>query len=385
MPMNFSLSSSMQAIREEAAQFTAAEITPFADAWDQAGSIPRSLIAKLGEAGYLGASIGKEWGGMGLSQLEYGLLTEEIGLGCSSVRSLLTVHLSLVAETIQRWGSAGQKQKWLPELASGNKIAAFALSEPETGSDAMGITTSFRATESGFSISGTKKWITFGQIADVLLVAAKNEEGISAFLVETARPGVEVLPIDGMLGTRASLLAEIRFNNCEIPAENLLGVRNLGFMQIVNTALDHGRYSVACGTLGLLRACLAAAISHAKQREQFGQKIADFQLIRQKITRMTADAKAARLMCYHAGFLREQGHPDSIPQTSLTKYFTAGAARTAAMETLQIHGAAGMLPSHPAQRFYRDSMVMTVIEGTQEIHEITLAEEALRNSATFLD
>lgn len=383
--MNFSLSTSMQAIREEAARFTATEITPFADSWDEAGRIPQSVIAKLGEAGYMGACIAPEFGGMGLGQLEYGLVTEEIGFGCSSVRSLLTVHLSLVAETIQRWGNDSQQQKWLPQLANGSKLAAFALSEPETGSDALGIKTSCSATENGFILSGTKKWITFGQIADVLLVAAKSDEGISTFLVETSHPGVEIVPINGMLGTRASMLAKIRFNNCEIPTENLLGVRNMGFMQIVNTALDNGRFSVACGTLGLLRACLAAGISYAKQREQFGQKIADFQLIRQKITRMTADAKAARLLCYNAGYLRDQSHPDSIPQTSLAKYFTADAARNAARETLQIHGAAGMLPSHPAQRFYRDSMVMTIIEGTQEIHEVTLAEEALRNTGTFLD
>ncbi len=225
---------------------------------------PRSLIDKLGEAGYLGAVIPATYGGRGMDQVSYGILNEEIGRSCSSTRSLITVHTSLTSETLLRWGTKEQKEKWLPLLAQGKKLAAFGLSEPGAGSDAAGIQTSYVEQDGHYLLNGVKKWITFSQIADLFVIVATGAAGITAFLAERDSPGLTVQPLDGLLGTRASMLGEIHLTDCKIPADNLLGRAGWGLQQIVNTALDNGRYSVACGSLGIGRACLEDSIQYAK-------------------------------------------------------------------------------------------------------------------------
>ena len=374
--MDFSLSPEQKAARDEFRAFVAAQVIPFAAAWDRAERIPRDVIADLAGRGYLGATVSPEYGGRGLDQLTNGVLTEEIGRGCSSLRTLLTVHTALAAETLQRWGREELKRAWLPLLARGEKLAAFALSEPGAGSDAESIATRYDRVDDAIELTGTKKWISFGQIADVFLTFARGERGLSAFLVERDRPGLRVEPLGGILGTRASQLAEIHFERCRIPAGNLVGREGWGFLQIAHTALDNGRYSVACGCLGLLRACLEASLDHAAARRQFGKPLEQHQLIQRRLARMTAAAAAVQLQCRQAGQARDLREPNALLLTTLAKYSAAAAAHAAADDAVQIHGALGCHDSLPVERFYRDARVMEIIEGSTEMQEIMIGSQA---------
>lgn len=382
--MNFELTASQKELQKEFRDFVKEELLEQANAYDKAGFIPREAIEKLAARGYLGATIPKEYGGRGMGQVPYGMLNEEIGRACSSIRSLITVHSSLTAETVARWGTAEQKKKWLPLLASGTKIAAFGLSEPETGSDAQNLSTSYLEKEGSYVISGVKKWITFAQLADVFVIIAKKEDEISAFLVERDTPGLEVKPIEGMLGTKASMLGEVHLNKCEIPAENLLGRKGMGFSQIVSTALDNGRYSVACGSLGIARACLEDSIHFSKNRKQFGVLLREHQLTKQKIANMITQVKAAGLICYNAGYLRDQRNPDAYIQTSLAKYFASTVANKVASDAVQLHGALGCHESLPVERYFRDAKVMEIIEGSSEIQQILIANQGITSLSTIL-
>lgn len=383
--MNFELDQQHEALRASFAAFFAHEVSPFANQWDREERIPETLVPKLAEAGFLGAGLPKEYGGQGWDQLAVGLLHEECGRACSSVRSLLTVHHSLVGMTVERWGSAEQRASLLPKLANGDKIAAFCLSEPDAGSDAQSIRTVYTEDGDSFVLNGVKKWTTFGQWADVFLVVANSAKGISTFLVDRNLPGVVVKPLSGMLGTTASLLAEIHFSNVEVPAGALLGRKGMGFLQIVNTALDHGRFSVGCGSLGIARACLEDSIHYAQKREQFGQVLLEHQLIRKKITDMVVAVKAARLLCYQAANLRDRRDPNSIIQTSLAKYQASVAANDVAREAVQIFGAAGCHSGSNVQRYFRDAKIMEIIEGSSEIQQQLIAGYAGQNLDTLMD
>jgi len=382
--MDQTLTSTQTEFRSACRAFVNKELLPFADEYDRQGFIPRELIEKLGANGYLGATIPEKYGGQGIDQVSYGILNEEIGRACSSTRSLITVHSSLTAETILRWGENKQKDKWLPLLAKGTKLACFGLSEPEAGSDAASITTSYQEANGRFVLNGVKKWITFSQIADLFLIIAQGGKGITAFLVERDTPGLTVKPLNGMLGTRASMLGEIHLENCEVPAENILGKQGWGFLQIVNTALDNGRYSVACGSLGIARACLEDSIQYANNRIQFGRPLKDHQLIKQKITNMATEVKAAGLMCQHAGLLRDARDPNSIIQTALAKYHASRTANTVASDAVQLHGAMGCHDSISIQRYFRDAKIMEIIEGSTEILQLLIADHCVANLDAIL-
>jgi len=366
-------------------QFCEKHITPFANDFDREQAIPSSLIEKMAAMGYLGATVPTTYGGMGWNQQTAAVLFEEIGKACSSVRSILTVHLSLVTETIYRWGTHEQKNRWLPDLASGKKIAAFALTEPETGSDAKSISSSFTDKDNQYILNGTKKWITFGQRADCFLVFARDVDGISAFLLEKDNPGLSVKPISDMMGTRASLLAELRLTDCVVSANCLLGKRGWGFTQVVNTALDNGRFSVTTGTLGLAKACLEQSITFVCYRKQFGTLLKEHQLIKQKIAAMTANVKAASLLCKDAAEERDQASPNAIIKTVVAKYFTTKIASEAAADALQIHGALGFHGSSNVQRFYRDARVMEVIEGSTELQQIVISDHAVNDLDSIIN
>lgn len=371
--------------RKEIRDFVVREVIPFANQWDRQEYIPRDVIDKMAGMGYLGFTLPFKYGGQERGQLNYGILNEEIGRGCSSLRSLITVHSSLVTETLARWGTKDQCDTWLPSLATGKQLAAFALSEPETGSDAKNIQTSFKETSGGFSISGIKKWITFGQLADVFIVIAREDKGLSAFIVEKNTPGLHVKPLKGMLGTRASMLAELHFENCIVPAENLLGRRGMGFLQIINTALDNGRYSVACGSTGISKACLEESIRFAKQRKQFDVLLKDHQLTKRKISNMIAGVKSSQLLCRNAGKLREEKDPDAIIQTSLAKYVASTTANIIASDAVQLFGALGCSPESNVERYFRDAKVMEIIEGSTEIQQILLADQGFQNLNSIIE
>lgn len=361
-------------------QFADAEIAPHAERFDREECIPTELIRTLGGRGYLGSIIGEEWGGSGFDFTTYGLLNEEVGRACSSVRSLLTVH-DMVSLSILKWGSAGQQQTWLPKLASAERLAAFAVTEPDTGSDARSVATEAVARNGSYVLNGGKKWITFGQIADLFLVLAQCDGKPTTFLVERESPGLSVRPINGMLGVRASMLAELTFNDCEIPRENLLGRVGFGLLSAISTGLGLGRYSVAWGCVGIAQACLEACVRYTGERKQFGVFLKEHQLIRQMMSEMLVNVKAARLLCNQAGYLKETGDPREVMETFVAKYFASRGAMKAATDAVQIHGANGCSGGYPVQRYLRDAKIMEIIEGSNQIQQLTIADYAYQEEA----
>jgi alkylation response protein AidB-like acyl-CoA dehydrogenase len=373
--LNLELKAEQRAARAEFRAFVAAEIAPHADRWDREAATPAALIDQLRERGYLGSNVAREWGGIGRDMIAYGLLTEEIGRGCSSVRSLLTVH-DMVAHAIQRWGSPAQKQRYLPAMARGEILGALALSEPEAGSDAKSVQTvavlSGEGAGDAWVLDGRKKWTTYGQLAGLFLVLAQADGKPTAFLVERETPGVAVRPLHGITGTRASMLAEIFFEGCRVPRENLLGRPGFGVSHVISAALEHGRYSVAWGSVGLGQACLDASRAYAAGRRQFGVPIADHQLIRRMLTNMIVEVRAARLLCLRAGWLRDAGDPGASGEIMVAKYYASTMATRAANDAVQIHGANGCSEEYPVGRYLRDSRVMEIIEGSTQIQQITI-------------
>ncbi|MEC4817869.1 MAG: acyl-CoA dehydrogenase family protein [Scytonema sp. PMC 1069.18] len=371
--MKIELTTQEKEAKAEFRAFVDEEIIPHANRYDQEERTPTKLIEKLTKIGYLGAVLPEEFGGKSMNLITYGLLNEEIGRGCSSLRSLLTVH-SMVAHALSKWGNTSQKEYWLPKLASGEVIAAFALSEPNVGSDAKSVETTALLSGDCYILDGRKKWITYGQIADVFLVFAQCSGKASAFLVEKNSPGLSIQPISGMLGVKASMLAELHFHDCRIPQENLVGKLGFGFSYVASSALDYGRYSVAWGSVGIAQACLEACIQYTSQRKQFGVYLKEHQLIRQMITEMIANVKAARLLCYQAGYLKEIGDPNSIVETSIAKYFASTTATKVANDAVQIHGANGCTSEYSVARYLRDAKIMEIIEGSTQIQQITIAD-----------
>jgi alkylation response protein AidB-like acyl-CoA dehydrogenase len=285
----------------------------------------------------------------------------------------------MVAHTILRWGSEEQKERWLAKIASGETIAAFALTEPEAGSDAMHIETSLTdVDDSNFIINGHKKWITLGQIADLFLVFGKRRGKLSAVLVEKDTPGLTKIPITGMLGVRASMLAELHFDNCSVPQENLVGRAGFGFVPVGITALNLGRYSIAWGCVGIGQACLEASIDYTSNRKQFGDYLKNHQLIQGMIADMTVNLKAGRLLCYQAGLMQEEGDQNAIMEIMVAKYFTSKMAFKIASDAVQVHGAVGCSSDSTVQRHLRDAKIMEIIEGTSQIHQIKIADYAYR-------
>ncbi|GAQ51133.1 acyl-CoA dehydrogenase family protein [Streptomyces acidiscabies] len=367
--------------REEFRAAVDAGIAPRAARFDRDQAIPRDVLDHMGELGWWGAILPAEVGGSGLDMVTLGELHEEVGRGCSSVRSLLTVH-SMVAYAVSRWGSEEQRTRWLPRLARGETIGAFCLTEREAGSDVATIAaTAVRQDDGGFVLDGAKRWTTGGQIAGLLLVFARTGRGISAFLVERDTPGVEVRPVHDMLGTRGSMLAEIDFRDCRLGPEALLGPDGFALATVVTGVLDIGRYSVACGCVGILQACLEAGARFTAERGGRTQALSEHQLIRQMLTQMVTDVSAARLLCRQAGELKDRQDPQTIMATWIAKYFASTAAARAASDAVQIHGAVGCSPDHPVQRYYRDAKVMEIIEGSTQIQQIKIAEEAYRWTA----
>ncbi|WP_307416472.1 acyl-CoA dehydrogenase family protein [Paenibacillus sp. W2I17] len=311
---------------------------------------------------------------MELDNITIGILNEEVGRGCSSVRSLLTVQ-GMVGLAILRWGTEQQRQYWLPALATGTTLGSFGLTEPSVGSDAKSIETTAVLDGDEYILNGHKKWITMGQLADVFLILAQCENKPTAFIVERDSIGFSVEPMSGLLGARASMIAELKMDSCRIPKENLLGQVGTGLSHVALPCLDYGRYTIACGCVGLAKACLDASVHYANSRIQFGRAIRENQMIQKMITEMSVNMKAARMLCYRAGYLRDVGDPESIMETWTAKYFASTMVNKVASDAVQIHGANGCHRDYPVERYYRDARINEIIEGTTQMHEILIATQ----------
>jgi glutaryl-CoA dehydrogenase (non-decarboxylating) len=379
--MNIELDTNAKSERAAFRAFVEQEIAPHADQYDQEERIPAGTIAELARRGYLGATLPEAYGGLGMDMITFGLLNEELGRGCSSVRSLVMLQ-NMTAQTILRWGSEDQKELWLKKMASGDVIAAFALSEPRVGSDAKSIQTTATPSGGSFILNGQKKWISLGQIANLFLVFGQYEGQLSAFLLESGTPGLTVSPISGMLGLRASMLAELDLKDCRVSEENLVGSLGFGLVPVAVNALNLGRYCIAWGCVGIAQACLEACIQYTTARKQFGVYLSEHQLIQQMIADMLVHTEAARLLCYRAGHSMDKGDPDFIMEVLLAKYLASTMANRVANDAVQIHGALGCSSQHPVQRYLRDARIMEIIEGTTQIHQIKIAEYGYRKYAT---
>ncbi len=359
--------------------FATEEIAPYAAKNDLEERTPPELIEKLADRGYLGSMIPKEYGGLGMDLITIGLLNEEVGRACSSIRGLLTVH-GMVALAILRWGTKEQREYWLPKMASGEIIGAFGLTEPNVGSDAKSVEATAVYADGKYILNGHKKWTTMGQVADIFLIFAKCEDKATAFIVERTRPGFSTNPITGLIGCRASMVAELFMDNCSIPETNIVGRVGTGLSHVALNSLDYGRYTVAWGCVGLGQACLEESLEYSRKRKQFGAPLRQNQLIQQMITEMVVDIKAARLLCLNAGYLKDVGDPDSIMETWNAKYFASKMVNKASNAAVQIHGANGCSREYPVERYYRDARINEIIEGTTQMHEVLIATNAFRNT-----
>ncbi|MCK5059291.1 MAG: acyl-CoA dehydrogenase family protein [Candidatus Aminicenantes bacterium] len=362
----------------EVKEFAANEIRPFAAEFEEKEAIPRELIDRMAKKGYLAACFPEEWGGLGLDPLYYGLFTEEIGKACSSTRGLLTVHTSLVGETLVRWGNREQKERWLPQMASGEKIACFALTEPLVGTDAGSVQTSYREEGNQYIITGSKKWITCGNIADLFLVIANGEKGITAFIVERELAGITTTPIKGLLAGRAAHIAEIEFKDVAVPRENVITKEGSGFSYVVNSALDNGRYSIAWGGIGIALEALEAMVTYSRKRSQFGKKIYSYQLIQGIIGDSVTKVHAGRALCLKAGRMRRDGDADAVMETTIAKYFTSKIAMEISIDAVQVHGGNGCYNRYPVERLFREAKILEIIEGTSQVQQEIISSFGLR-------
>lgn len=366
------------AAREEARAgfraFADRHVRPHADRFDQEEALPPELFRALAEAGHLGALVSRDHGGTGMDAVDFGFLNEEVGAACSSARSVLTVH-GMVCQALMAWGTPAQKERWLPDLASGRRLGAFALTEPAVGSDARRVETTATPDGDGWVLEGEKNWVTCGQVADLLLVLARHGEGAVALLVPTDLPGLVRTPLRGMLGTRAAMLARVRLEGCRVPADHVLARPGFGF-PVITSALDLGRYSVAWGCVGIARACLEASSRYAHERHQFGRPLEEHQLVARKLADMVTGVRAARLLCLQAGVSRDAGDPGAVLDTLVAKYHASTTAMAAASDAVQIHGARGCSSDYPVARYLRDAKTMEIIEGATEIQQTLIARHA---------
>jgi len=377
--MDFQLSDEQRLISEAAREFADKEIEPRVKENDRAARFDRELASKLGEVGYLGAPVAEKYGGRGLDYIGYGLIVEQVGRADSSARTVVSVQTSLVAGSIERWGSEEQKLQWLPRLCSGEALGCFGLTEPDTGTDAANLRTRATKTGSGWSISGQKMWISLGNFAELALVfaqtdPAKKHKGLACFLVPTATAGFSTQEIHGKLGLRSSDTASLALDEVEVGEDAMLGEIGDGF-KIAMSALDNGRYSVAAGCVGICDGCVDASVKYAKERKQFGVPLARFQLVQEMIADMILKRDASRMLVYRAGVLKDEGKPNTT-ETSVAKLYATESAVECANLAIQVHGGAGYVDDYPVERYLRDARVTTLYEGTSQIQKLIIGRAA---------
>ena len=378
---DLALSEEQELAQRTARDFAREKVLPRAREIDEQGKVPQELLAEMASLGFLGIYVPESYGGAGLDALSYALVTEEINRACASTGVVMSSHVSLVVDPLLHYGSDAQKDRFLRPLARGEKLGCFALSEPASGSDAAAMRTSARRDGDAWVLNGTKNFITNGASADIALVFAQTDpnarhRGIAAFVVEKGTPGFSVGKLEHKLGIRGSDTAQLVFQDCRVPAADLLGEVGEGF-KIALSTLDGGRISIAAQAVGIARACLEDSLAYAKEREAFGKKIVEFQAIQWKLADMATEIDAARLLVWRAATLKDRGE-DHILAAAQAKLFASDVAVRAARECVQIFGGYGYLTDFPAERHYRDAKITEIYEGTSEIMNLVIAEEILK-------
>ncbi len=378
--MNFDLSGEQQEMRRVLREIAEQEIKPHAAEWDEKEIFPHDVIKKLGELGFLGVIFPPEYGGAGLGYVDYVTVVEELARADASVGITVAAHISLCSNHIYEQGTEKQKQKYLVPLALGQSIGAWSLTEPEAGSDASGTRTTAVLDGNEWVINGSKTFTTNGRVADVAIAMAvtdksKKHHGISAFIVAKGTPGFRSGKKERKLGHRASDTSEMIFENCRVPRENLLGEQGEGFIAALKV-LDGGRISIASLALGIAQASFDCALEYSKQRQQFGKPISSFQAIQFKLADMATEIEAARLLTYRAAALKDQGKPVT-KESAMAKLYASEVSVRAANEAVQILGGYGYIKDFPAERYFRDSKLTTIGEGTSEIQRLVIARQLL--------
>jgi butyryl-CoA dehydrogenase len=376
--MDFELTDEQRLIKDTAREFTDKEIVQQTRENARNHHFDLELVKKIAGQGYLGAIVPSEYGGAGLDYLSYGLIVEEIGRGDSAIRTVISVQTSLVCSAILKWGTEEQKQHYLPKLCSGEWLGCFGLTEPDTGSDAANQKTRAKKTDDGWVINGAKMWISMGNYARVALIFAQTDpelgyKGLACFLVDTEQDGFKPSTIEHKMGLHASDTASIALEDVEVSDEQMLGGVGDGF-KVAMSALDSGRYSVAAGCVGICQGCVEESVSYAKEREQFGRPIASFQLVQAMIADMVLKTDASRMLVWRAGWLKDQGRPNTL-ETSVAKLHATEASLECANLAIQVHGGAGYVDDHPVERYFRDARVTTLYEGTSQIQKLIIGRE----------
>ena len=380
--MDFQLNDEQLQLKRSVREFAEREIAPHVRKWDEASEFPLSTIKELGKLGLMGVVFPAELGGAGMGYVEYVTAIEELSRVDGSVGIIVAAHTSLCSNHIYLAGNDAQKKKYLPKLASGECIGAWGLTEPSSGSDAG--SARMVATRKGkdWVLNGTKTFITNGHYADVLVVIAVTDRaahthGLSAFLVEKNTKGFRPGKKEDKLGLRASDTSELIFEDCLLPAENLLGMEGQGFVDAMRV-LDGGRISIAALSLGMAQGAYEAALHYSKQRKQFGRAISDFQAIQWKLADMATEIDAARLLTFRAASMKDAGLK-TTQESSMAKLFASEVAVKCANESVQIHGGYGFIKDYPAEKFYRDVKLCTIGEGTSEIQRMVIARQLLKD------
>jgi len=327
----------------------------------------------LAKEGYLGCSLPDECGGMGWDVVTFGLLNEAFGKGSSALTGFLTVQ-AMMSMALLKWGTPAQKRRWLPPLATGEIMGAFALTEPNAGSDTKSLATELIPKGDHYLLNGRKKWISCAQQAAVFLVFGKLEQQSVACLVPSESSGLRVEPIVDLMGFRAAGLGEIHFNNVEVSPDDFVGRRGFALSHVAPVGLQYGRISTACSGLGLLRGCLEESVEYAARRKIGNRTVGEIGMIQSLIARMSTDLEAGNLLCHYACKMQDQNLPEAFEKALKAKYFTSRAAVSAASNAVQIRGASGCHGSSAVSRYYRDAKIMEIIEGTTQIHEALLGK-----------
>jgi len=373
--VHFELTEDQQLVRQTARDFADSEVAPTAAARDAEHRFPREEFRKAAELGFCGLLVPEELGGSEIGNLGSAMVVEELARGCASLAVTLSVHNGLVCGPVLRYGTEEQQAAYLPKLASGEWLGAYALSEADAGSDAAAL--KCKATRDGddWILDGPKLWITSGSEADLIVVFARAEEGVTAFLVEASSPGFSVGKVEQKLGIRSSPTVEILLDGVRVTGDRVLGEVGKG-LTIAFGTLDGGRIGIASQGLGIAQACLDASLKYAGEREQFGRPIGGFQAIQFKLSQMSAELEAARLLTWKAAWLRDRGEPHTREAAS-AKLLASQLANRAADEAVQIHGGAGYTTEFPVERYFRDARITEIYEGTTEVQKIVIARQLL--------